>query len=77
MGEPNYKKGGLINDKYEVRKWDRNESVPTDPDAQYFVLRVDKDPHARKALREYAMSVHFDNEEFAKDLFKWLKALEK
>jgi hypothetical protein len=46
-------------------------------DAQYFVLRVDKDPHALKALKCYRDSVKKDNSKFAWDLGQWIKALEE
>jgi len=48
-----YKKGGLIN-KYEIKKTNGN---PIDPEAKYFILRYDKDPHAIQALKKYAESV--------------------
>ena len=41
---------GLFN-KYTVTK---NDGTPTDPNAQYFVLRIDTDPAARVALIQYA-----------------------
>lgn len=46
-----------------------------DPEAQYFVLRVDKDLHARKALLAYADSVKDDNQAFAFELVAWLDEL--
>lgn len=63
-----YMKGGLRK-KYRIEKIDGE----TDPDAEYFVLRTDKDPHARKALLTYAVSVREDNEEFSDDLFDMLR----
>ena len=41
---------GLDKKRYTVTKTEGD----TDPDAQYFVLRIDKDPAARIALRAYA-----------------------
>ena len=41
-----------------------------DPEAVYFVLRLDTDPHARAAAREYARSVKDENPEFAEDILK-------
>jgi len=43
-----YKVGGL-RDKYLVLKAD---GKPTDKQAKYFVLRLDEDPHARRAARD-------------------------
>lgn len=55
--------------KYHITKADGAEC---DPNAEYFVLRVDKDPHARKALRAYADSVESENPDFASHLRYWL-----
>lgn len=61
-----YKKGGLHPRKYIITKTNGN---PVDPEADYFVLRLDKgDTHAQKALAKYADSVEEDNEELAADL---------
>lgn len=60
----NYKNGGYLK-KYIISK--RN-GKPIDPNADYFVLRLDKDPHAITALIAYAESVRADNEEFSKDI---------
>ncbi len=51
-------------DKYDVVKKDGN----TDPDADYFVLRLDNDQHARIAAYHYALSVKDDNPNLAFDL---------
>lgn len=51
--------------KYNISKTNGN---PIDPEAEYFVLRFDKDPHALKALYAYAKSVQFDNPELYADL---------
>ena len=59
--------------KYIITKRD---GTPMDEDAQYFVLRVDKDPHARVALAAYTQSVMSDNRNFAHDLRGWLASLE-
>jgi len=48
----------------------------TKPDAKYFVLRYDKDPHAIKALKAYAVSVKVDNEQLAADLRAEIAAME-
>jgi len=44
----------------------------TDPDAQYFVLRIDKDPAARKALMAYILAIQESDDDFAEDLVRWL-----
>ena len=41
---------GLEKNRYTVTKTEGE----TDPEAQYFILRIDKDPVARLALRRYA-----------------------
>jgi hypothetical protein len=78
MGKiPSYKKGGLRK-KYVIRKIvdiDLDGKIKTkavDPEADYFVLRLDTDPHAQKALAIYATSVESDNKEFADELTKKL-----
>lgn len=48
-------------DKYEVKK----RHGDTDPNADYFVLRLDKDPHARQAARCYAESIKQENRTLA------------
>lgn len=65
----NYKKGTLER-RYNITK---ANGKPLDIDAEYFVLRIDKDPHARVALRAYANSVRSDNTRFASDLECWLE----
>lgn len=39
-----------------------------DPEAEYFVLRIDTDPHARAALKAYAHSVMKENRNLSFDL---------
>jgi hypothetical protein len=39
-----------------------------DPNAKYFVLRLDEDPNARVAALAYAQSVEPENAEFAADI---------
>ncbi len=58
--------GGLDN-KYIISKRSGNL---VDPKADYFVLRLDKDPNAIKAISAYAVSVMNDNPDLAFDLFK-------
>lgn len=43
-----------------------------DKDAKYFVLRYDKDPHARWAMYHYASSIKEENPQFAKELLEEL-----
>lgn len=59
--------------KYIIFKADGSEG---DPEAKYFVLRVDTDKHARKALLAYANSVKQENPVLAKDIIKYYE-LEK
>lgn len=59
-----YKKGGWEY-KYHIEKVDGS---PVDPEAEYFVLRLDKDPHARVAAMAYAESVRRVNYQFADDI---------
>lgn len=54
---------GIYN-KYTVTK---NDGVE-DPTADYFVLRIDSDPHARKSAIAYADSVQEDNPNLAFDI---------
>lgn len=51
--------------KYIVTKRD---GTPTDPDAEYFVLRIDTDPAARAALNAYADYITFSDPKFSDDL---------
>ena len=54
-----------IYDKYRITKQD---GTPTDPNAVYFVLRLDSDYHARVALLAYARSIRAEDPDFATDL---------
>ena len=65
----NYRHGGYEK-KYIISK---ANGKPTDPKADYFVLRLDKDPHALRALLTYANSVGTENLELSSDLHKKLK----
>lgn len=64
--------GKGLYDKYTVLK----NSGATSPDAQYFVLRIDTDPNARKAARYYADLVRMTNPELADQLIEQLKFCE-
>ena len=48
----------------------------SDPKAEYFVLRIDKDPHARVALLAYAQSIINKEPDFAVQLMDWVKRFE-
>ena len=65
----NYKHGGY-EIKYIIKK---TNGKPIDPKADYFVLRLDKDPHALVALQVYMESVKHDNNILAIDLYDVLK----
>ena len=54
---------GLVN-KYTVTK----NHGPSDPKAEYFVLRMDKDPHAKAAIAAYALSCKAEFPALAEDL---------
>ena len=45
--------------------------------AVYFVLRLDKDPHARAAANIYALSISEENPTLSNDLLKLLGKLEE
>jgi len=71
--QSSYKQGGLHVNKYNISK--RN-GEDVDPNAWYFVLRIDKDPHARKAAMEYAKSVGPENPKLALELMDALTRYE-
>lgn len=51
--------------KYRIEKTDGS---PVDAHADYFVLRLDTDKHARHAARTYARSIEHSNPELARDI---------
>ena len=51
-------------DKYHITK----KNAETDPNAVYFVLRLDTDPHARIAATAYAQSIKPSNLNLAMDI---------
>jgi len=59
--------------KYNISK---TNDEPIDPKAFYFPLRLDKDPHARKAARTYANCVVADNRTLARELHDLLDGIE-
>ena len=66
-----WKEGGLNPSKYIIFK---EGGEPVSPDASYFVLRYDTDPHARKALIAYAESVAKENKEFSDEIYSELES---
>lgn len=63
---------GLYN-KYDVQKVNGH----TDPNADYFTLRIDTDKDARKALKEYARAIKKKNPKLSMELFTKLYKYEK
>ena len=55
--------------KYNIKK---ANGQPTDPKAQYFVLRLDTDPAARAAMLTYANEVEAVEPEFAAQIRWWV-----
>lgn len=62
----------MIYKKYKITK---SSGEPVDPNAQYFVLRIDTDPAARAALLAYADQIQDTLPEFAEQLRNWVKAM--
>lgn len=60
--------------KYKISKVDGGK---IDPKAEYFVLRIDKDPHALNALKEYAFSVSIQNTKLSNDLWELIDKYDK
>jgi hypothetical protein len=63
---------GLYN-KYIIFK---SDDSPIDPEAQYFVLRIDKDQAARVAVLAYADQIEDKNPVFASDIRKMVTSFE-
>jgi hypothetical protein len=57
--------------KYKVTKVSTGEDI-----RDCFVLRPDRDEHARAALRAYAESIREENEELAMHLATWMDEIE-
>lgn len=55
--------------KYIVQK---SDGSPVDPNAQYFVLRIDTDPAARHAVLMYAYHIGAEDPQFAEQLRNWV-----
>lgn len=64
-------KQGIYN-KYTITKTDGS---PVDPNAQYFVLRLDTDENARLAVINYAMNVKHENPVLADQLMAWVSEI--
>jgi hypothetical protein len=62
---------GLFN-KYYVNKVDGS---PTDPEAVYFVLRLDTDPNARRVALVYSNIVEETNPKMADDLRRMIYSM--
>jgi len=58
--------------KYTVGK---SDGTPVDPQAQYFVLRLDTDPHARVAARAYASSIQSEDPLLSAEMMAWIFSL--
>jgi hypothetical protein len=56
--------------KYEIKKGDGS---PVDPEAQYFVLRIDTDPAARFAIVAYASFIKRSDPQFSRELLVWVR----
>ena len=56
--------------KYNITKADGS---PVDPDARYFILRIDTDPAAREVLLSYAKAIELENPLFADELRGWVR----
>ncbi len=51
--------------------------IRVDPQATYFVLRLDEDPHARVAAVAYAQSIQRENPQLAMDIREKLAEIHK
>lgn len=69
MSVRNEEKVAALCRNYQVRKTD-GSAVSTE--ARYFVLRLDSDAHARRAVRAYARGIKEENPDLARQLAVWL-----
>ena len=53
--------------KYIIQK---SDGTPVDPNADYFVLRLDTDSKARAAIRFYANRIYQENPKLAEDIWR-------
>lgn len=63
-----FKVGGL----YQKYKIERNDGTPIQEGSEFFVLRVDSDPHARSAMALYASLVARENLALGEEIFQGL-----
>ncbi|HRF46696.1 MAG TPA: hypothetical protein PLC98_03645 [Anaerolineales bacterium] len=59
--------------KYDVTYAETGEEL----EGEIFVLRLDRDPHAREAARAYARSCREENRPLADALERWVRNCEK
>jgi len=59
-----------LHDKYIISK---TSGEPVDPEAHYFVLRLDTDKFARRAAFKYAVCIMDENPEFFRDIIATIK----
>jgi len=50
----------------------RSDGKTDDPNTKYFVLKVNTDPHALRALRAYQASIRHTNPKMAEEISHWL-----
>jgi hypothetical protein len=67
-------KEGIIYGGYFIQNAD---GTPVDENASFFVLRIDTDPHARKAAMRYATSVFDENPLLAESIKQWVDLYER
>lgn len=60
--------------KYAIAK---SDGSPIDPNAQYFVLRLDTDPAARISALAYAHAIEETMPELASDIRDWVSDIIK
>ena len=59
--------------KYDVTNAETGEEL----EGEIFVLRLDRDPHAREAARAYARSCREENRPLADALERWVRNCDK
>jgi len=65
MSEKNYTNKSRLQSKYIVAK---TNGDPVDPEAEYLVLRLDTDPHARTAALAWADAIESEAPNLAADI---------
>jgi hypothetical protein len=61
---------------YNKYKIEKKDGSPVEPNAQYFVLRVDTDPAARFAIVAYANFIKRSDPQFSRELLVWVRQYE-